>query len=105
MMAFATLALAVVSAAPRVYHVTIYDTTWAGATQLKPGDYKVEMQGDKAVFTEGKTVVEVPAKMEQNDRKYDSNSVIINGDKKLEEIRIGGTKDRIVLQRGTPTGE
>src|SRR5271168_2555695 len=104
MMAFATFALAVASAAPR-YHVKIYDPAWAGGTELKPGEYTVEMQGDKAVFKSGKTVLEAPAKMEENDRRYDGTSVRINGDKKLEVIEFGGTKSRIVLQSGMPAGE
>jgi hypothetical protein len=105
MMAFATFALAVASADPHSYRVTFTGPMWVGGTELKPGEYKVEMQGDKAVFKSGKTVVEVPAKMEENDRKYESNSVRINRDRKIEAIQIGGTKSRIVLQAGTPTGE
>jgi hypothetical protein len=30
---------------------------------LKAGEYKVEMQGDKAVLKSGKTTIEVPATM------------------------------------------
>jgi hypothetical protein len=104
MMAFATFALAVASASPR-YHVTIYDKTWAGNTELKPGEYTVEMQGDKAVFKSGKAVIEAPAKIEENERRFDSTSVRINNDHKIEKIEFGGTKSRIVLQGGVPTGE
>jgi hypothetical protein len=104
MMAFATFALAVASASPR-YHVKIYDETWAGGNELKPGEYTVEMQGDKAVFKSGKTVVEAPAKMEENERRYDSTAVRINHEKKIETIEFGGTKSRIVIQSGVPTGE
>jgi len=104
-MAFATLALAVVSAAPRVYHVTLSDPAWAGTTELKRGEYKVEIQGDKAVFKSGKTVVEVPAKMQENERNFDATSVRINKDRKLEEIEFGGSKTRLVFPTGMPTGE
>ena len=43
----------------------------AGSTQLKPGSYKFEMQGDKVVLKEGRTVVaEVPATTENGKVKY-----------------------------------
>jgi hypothetical protein len=104
MMAFATFALAVASASPR-YHVTLYDQTWVGGNELKPGDYTVEMQGDKAVFKYGKTVVEVPAKMEENDSKYNGTRVRMSPEKRVKEIDFGGTKSRIVLEAGVPTGD
>lgn len=106
MLAFATLALAVVSAETRAYHVKIYDPVWAGGNELKPGEYTVEVNGDKAVFKSGKTVVEVPAKMEQGDSKFGRTSVRMDGEKKIKEIEFGGSKSRIVLQSGgVPTGE
>jgi len=42
------------------YTVKIVDPTWIGQTELKPGDYKVQLEGDKAQLKMGKTVVEVP---------------------------------------------
>jgi hypothetical protein len=106
MLAFATLALAVVSAETRTYHVKIYDPVWAGGTELKSGEYTVEVNGDKAVFKSGKTVVEVPAKLEQGESKFNRTSVRMDGEKKIKDIEFGGSKSRIVLQSGgVPTGE
>jgi len=104
MLAFATFALAVASAAPR-YHVKIYDQAWLGGSELKPGEYTVEMQGDKAVFKSGKTVVEVPAKLEEGDTRYAGTAVHMNHDMKIQTIDFGGSKSRIVLQNGVPTGD
>jgi hypothetical protein len=105
-MAFATLALAVGSAETRTYHVKIYDQVWAGGNELKPGDYTVEVKSDTAVFKSGKTVVEVPAKMEQGDSKFGRTSVRMDGEKKIKDIEFGGSKSRIVLQSGgVPTGD
>ena len=53
---FAALGMGIASAA-RTYKVEFTQTTQVGATELKAGEYKVEMQGDKAIFKSGKDVV------------------------------------------------
>ena len=58
-------ALAALAGAASSYSVKFYDSVKIGTTELKPGDYKIEMQGDKAVFKKGKSVVEVPATVAQ----------------------------------------
>jgi hypothetical protein len=95
----ATLALAVASAAS-TYNITISTPVSVGDKQLKPGDYKVEMEGEKAVFKSGKTVVaELPATAEQGDKKYANTSLDIT-DSHLKEIRVGGTTTKIVIKSG-----
>lgn len=90
-------AAGIASAASSGYSVTLYDAISVGSTQLKAGDYKVEMQGDKAVFKSGgKTVAEVPATMGANDKKYVYTS-LSSKDSKLNEIDLGGTKSKIVF--------
>jgi len=82
------------------YTVKIVDPTWIGQTELKPGDYKVQLQGDKAQLKMGKTVVEVPAKMENNSSKFSFTQLgtkIVDGKAKLEEIDLGGTNSKIVF--------
>ncbi len=94
----ATLALGVASAATS-YNVKLYDPMWIGSTQLKAGEYKVEMQGDKAVFKMGKTVVEVPATMGKGDRKYDATS-FVSENSKILEIDLGGTSNKLLFSAG-----
>lgn len=91
----ATLALGVAGAASS-YSVKFREPVSIGATELKAGDYKVEMQGDKAVFKSGKTVVEVPATLEKSDKKYNFTSITSEGSK-LTEIDLGGTNTKIVF--------
>jgi hypothetical protein len=91
----ATFALAVASAASH-YNLTLDSAQWAGDKQLKAGDYKVEVVGDKAVFTSGKTVVEVPATVQKSDRKYSLTSYQAS-DSKIQEIDLGGTNTKIVF--------
>src|SRR5579872_6538199 len=90
----ATLALA--SAAPAHYSLTLSTAQWVGDKQLKPGDYKVEVSGDKAVFKIGKTVVEVPATVQQSDQKYLHTSYS-SVDAKMKEIDLGGTSTKLVF--------
>jgi len=52
------LALAAAGAAS-VYQITVSDPTWVGARELKPGDYRVEIQGDKAVMKLGNGKIQV----------------------------------------------
>lgn len=96
----ATLALGVASAASS-YDVKLYDPMWVGSTELKPGEYTVQMQGDKAVFKSGKKVVEVPATLGTSDQKYKSTS-LMSLDKKIQEIDLGGTKSKIVFTPEAP---
>jgi len=78
--------------------LTVTTPIFAGATQLKPGDYKFEMQGDKVVFKEGKTVIaEVAATSETAAKKY-SDTTYESTDGKITAIRVGGSATRIVLK-------
>jgi hypothetical protein len=109
-LAIGTFALAVASAASNTYHITLDDAAWVGSTQLKAGDYKIEIQGDKAVIKSGKKdVAEVQVKVETADHKAESNQIFMrteNNKQEIQEIRIGGSTTRIVLQNpGQPTGE
>jgi hypothetical protein len=96
------LALGVASAASS-YEVTITQPTWAGATELKPGVYKLAVQGSNAVFTSGKTVVEAPVSVEKIDHKVQSTEVQ-SSDSKIREIRLGGTTTKLIFNSAT-TGD
>lgn len=97
----AAIALAVASAAAAAnYRVTLFQPSVVGSTELKPGDYKMEVTDNKVLITAGKTSVEAPVKVETADEKYPSTSVRYasgDGKYKIMEIRIGGTKTRLVF--------
>jgi len=94
-LALGMLAVAAASAASH-YKLTLDSPKTAGETQLKAGDYKVEVVGDKAVFTSGKTVVEVPVKVENGDKKF-SLTTVQAIDAKILEIDLGGTTTKLVF--------
>jgi hypothetical protein len=89
------------AAGARSYSVSLTKPNMIGTTELKPGDYKIEVDGDKAVIRQGKVKTESPVKVEEGDTKFDSTAVryVSGADGKLhiQEIRIGGTRTKLVF--------
>jgi hypothetical protein len=99
LLGFASVALAVASAATS-YNITFYEPVVVNGSTLKPGDYKVEIQGGTAQIKQGKTMTEAPVKIENDTRKFSTNTVRMNGDH-LAEIRVGGTHTRLVFEKSS----
>jgi hypothetical protein len=96
---FATLALAMASAATN-YKLTLFQPSMISGTELKPGDYKIEMKDNKVVVKGGKNVVETDGKLETTNEKFSTTSVRYtnaDGKMKVQEIRLGGTNSKIVF--------
>jgi hypothetical protein len=99
---FGAIAVAFASAGER-YNVTLHQTTLVSGTQLKPGDYKIEVNGDKATISSGKNSVATPVKVENGDQKFSATTVrygIAGGNYQIDEIRVGGTKTKLVFDSG-----
>ncbi len=97
---FAALAL-LVSAAP-VYKVTLTQPAVLAGSVMKPGDYRIVVNGDKATLTSGKTVLEVPVKVETGSKKFHYTSVeckTTDGKNMLDDIQVGGTTTTLVFKR------
>ena len=107
-MSFALAAFAVASlSAASHYSLQLDSAQWAGDKELKPGTYSVQVVGEKAVFSSGKTVVEVPATVQTNDKKYAHTSFAAR-DSKITEIDLGGTNTKLVFgaaAAGTASGK
>src|SRR5215472_10424320 len=93
----ATFALAVASAASS-YNVSFVQSVVVNGQTLKPGDYKIQVKGDKATLQRGREVTEVAVKVESNESKYSTTSVRMNGSQ-IEEIRLGGTNTKLVFEK------
>ena len=94
-----------IATAASSYHVRITDPTWVGQSELKPGDYEVRVEGDKVTFKQGKNVVAVTAKVETNASKFSNTQLDVkteNGQAKLKELDLGGTKSKIMLNDAAP---
>ena len=99
MLSFGTLALAIASAASS-YHFSLFQPSVVAGTELKPGDYKVQLNGDKAIIKAGKQTVEAAVKVETSTEKFSETSVrfdTANGKMKVQEIRLGGTNTKLVF--------
>jgi len=94
------LTLSFAFAGPSSFNVTLFQPSIIAGTELKPGEYKVQLNGDKLTIKNGKKVVEASVKSEQVDSKYGATSVRYNnGDGKytVTEIRVGGTNTKLVV--------
>ena len=89
------LALGVASAASS-HSIDLKHSVTIGSTELQAGQYKVEVEGNKAVFKLGKNVVEVPATLGKSDQKYTTTGIVTEG-AKLVEIDLGGTTEKILF--------
>jgi len=96
---FLVAGLAVASA--RSFTVSLFETATVGSTELKPGDYKIEVNDQKAVIRKGKLQTESPVKVEEGDTRFDNTVVrYVNdpgGKVRIQEIRIGGTKTKLLF--------
>jgi hypothetical protein len=99
MLSFGTLALAIASAASS-YHFSIFQASYVAGKELKPGDYKIELNGDKATIKVGKQVLEAAVKVENGTEKFAETSVryaTADGKMTVQEIRLGGTSTKLVF--------
>lgn len=96
---FLVAGLAVASA--RSYTVKLTKPHMIGATELKAGDLKIEVNGEKAILRQGKIEAESPVKVEEGATKFESTAVrYVNGPDgkpQIQEIRIGGTRTKLVF--------
>lgn len=94
------LTLAMVCASAATYNVTLFQPSHVNGKDLKPGDYKMTVENDKATIMKGKEKVEAAVKIETGDAKFVSTSVRYtedNGKAKVQEIRLGGTNTKVVF--------
>ena len=100
----ATLALAL---SAETHRITLFQPTTLNGKELKPGEYKVEVKDSKAVISRGKESVESAVRVENADAKFGSTSVrYVKGEGKmnLQEIRLGGTKTKLVFGEAANVG-
>ena len=85
--------------------VDIPDTVQVGGTQLKPGNYKMELQGtgpdiQVTFLRDGKTVVTVPATLKTNDDQVTQDDIVTDSkDNTLHEIDFRRGKEAVVFQQ------
>lgn len=100
-MLFVCLLAGLALASTKSFTVTLFEPATIGGTELKAGDYKCELQNEKIVLKHGHESAEAAVKVETNaEGKYASTAVTYadaNGSHKVQEIRVGGTNMKLVL--------
>ena len=93
------LVIFALAASAATYKVTLTQTSMLKGNELKAGEYRLNLEASKVTITSGKQSLEVPVKVENSDQKFDNTAVrYTGGDKpKITEIRIGGTKTKLVF--------
>ena len=96
--ALAGLALSLASA--ETYGITLNDPSVIKGTELKVGEYKLDVKDKLVVISKGKVRLEVPVTVQTLDQKSEGTSIIYsheNGKHIVRAIRIGGTKTKLVF--------
>jgi hypothetical protein len=95
--ALSLAALAIAS--PKKYTISLVAPAKAGNVTLAAGQYKVEVDGDKAVFIDAKNkTVSVPVKLETEKLKFNSTAVESSeksGQQVIDAIDLGGTNTKV----------
>src|ERR1051326_8674238 len=86
-------------AAGKSYTVKLYSPAMVGGTMLKPGEYEVKLDNDKALIKGYNVKTEAGVKVETADSKYPTTTVRLGTGEKpqIQEIRIAGTKMKLVF--------
>ncbi|MGE5567816.1 MAG: hypothetical protein ACM3S5_02160 [Rhodospirillales bacterium] len=96
--AFAVLTLAVASA--KTFTVKLLQDSVLAGTELKAGDYRLELNDSKIVIKNGRQTVDAPVRVEENTTKFRSTTVryaAAEGTPRIQEIRLGGTNLRLLV--------
>ncbi len=83
------------------YSVTLSKPAVINGTELKAGDYKVEINGSKATIKSGKTSVETDVTVDTLPAKaYQSTACCLGEDGKyhLQELRLGGSNIKLTIK-------
>ena len=96
--ALAILTLSVASA--KTYDILLSSPTKAGNVQLKPGEYRLTVNGTKAIFTDvnSSKSFTTEVKVENSDTKFGDTKIDASSDGStsvIKDIELGGSKTKI----------
>jgi len=99
--------LVVALASAKTYSFTIFDRAQAGTAQLKPGEYRLKLDGAQvALIDMDGRQIDVVATVEQSDVKFDQTSITAtdaDGIHRILSIQLHGTNNKVVFsEAGQP---
>ncbi len=94
LLVFALAGVSILSA--KTYSITLASPTTVGQTQLKPGDYKLKLNGNTATFVNAysRKTFQTDVKVEHVNKKYEQTAIDTTasaGADHLHAIELGGT--------------
>jgi hypothetical protein len=90
------------------HSIEIMDPVQVGGTQLKPGSYKLEWEGNGPQIQvnfvrDGKTIATAPVTLKTNDERVTQDEIVTNtasdNTKTVEEIDFGRHKESLTFQQ------
>jgi hypothetical protein len=85
-------------AATKTYTINLLQPSKVGTMELKAGEYQVKVvDGTKAIFKNGKVHGETAVQIQDGDQKFSDTSVRLGEARQIREIRIGGTRTKLVF--------
>ena len=86
----------------KTYTFTLSSPAQAGDVQLKPGEYKIKLDGSQFMLTDQRGhQIETTATVENVDHKFTQTSLMIrneDGGPRIVSIQLGNTNSKIVFQ-------
>jgi hypothetical protein len=92
--------MALTIASAKTFTIHIFEPAVLGATELKAGEYRLELTGNKIVVRSGKLAAEATVTVQKMPNLNKANSMRIEiaaGKQLIREIRLGGTDLRLVV--------
>jgi hypothetical protein len=91
-------------ASAKSYDVVLSAPAMAGTTELKPGEYKVKLQGSEAVFTDQQSSksFSIPVKVENGNKKFGYTSIESTnhgGMDTIQAIELADSNTRLMVSQ------
>lgn len=96
----ALLACSIAFAGSKTYTLNVWQPAVLAGTELKTGQYRMDVDGDKVVVKAGRQQVEATVKVESTSTKNRSTTLILEergGKMHIREILLGGTDTKLVI--------
>jgi hypothetical protein len=88
------------SAASKTYTLNVWQPAVLAGTELKAGQYRLEVDGDKVRLKAGKQSIEAGVKVENTGTRHRATTLVLeesNGKLHIKEILLGGTDTKLVV--------
>ncbi|HEY6342367.1 MAG TPA: hypothetical protein VIY49_12810 [Bryobacteraceae bacterium] len=97
----ACISMGLAAGAASRYTVTFGEQAEIAGQIVKPGEYRVEVEGNKATLKGTGKSVETGVRVVEGDAKFSRTSVrysVAGGKYRVEQIQIGGTKTTLIFE-------